>query len=332
MLKKTVLVLFAVLMGGVLADAHEEEFKLINHLRYYKTMYDAHEADELMRIPYGLKPENVGGEDQDSKKECQGVPMAFRPTENSDEVWILDSINRGLKLFKSGKLLKHIKIKQEMGFISDFAFNKKGKIALLNQNVGNVYIINDNGNLIKNISGFQCANSLEFVSENTLLIDSPLSHGKVKLSIDGDLLGVYESDQTLSVYSSEKGVWGLDCYGGQVAKLFVRPNNGKTIKVIAEFPYKDYEDVEYKGGNIYGFDKDGNIYFGLVACNPEGIIYRDRIYKCNQNGKVLKEIDVLSKPFMSPNLPRHRVACPDGRVLTFHSFEDNYYLYTYSMK
>jgi hypothetical protein len=106
-----------------------------------------------------------------------------------------------------------------------------------------------------------------------------------------------------------------------------------SIVKRAEIPFKDYEDVEYKGGNIYGFDKEGNIYFGLVACDPNGIIYRDRIYKADQNGNIINTLDVLDKPIISPHLPRHRIACPDGRILTFFSEEDKtYYLLTYSLK
>jgi hypothetical protein len=335
MLNKAIIAVAAVLisLSASVSIAQEEvEYKMINHLRYYKTMDKAVNSDELMRITYGSKSGNVGGHEQDVKQQANGLPMAFRPTETPDEVWVLDSINRGLKLFKAGKLVRMVFINKEMDFIHDFAISKDGKIAFLNQHTGKVYITNNKGDLINSFSGFESAISIEFATDKTLLIVSPLAGGVVKVSVDGAPLGIYEADQTLSNFSNSKGLWGLECYGGQVAKLYVRNEAANSVKVIAEFPFKNYKDVEYKGGNIYGFDKEGNVYFGLIACDPNGIIYRDRIYKCNQEGKVLKEMDVIDRPVMSPGLPRHRIVGPDGRILTFHTNGDTYYLYTYTLK
>ena len=169
------------------------------------------------------------------------------------------------------------------------------------------------------------------------MVDSPTSKGMVRITTDGKILGIYECDQTLSSYSSEKGIWGIEAFGTTSAKLFVRdakfPSDKSKIKVIAEFPFKDYEDVKYNGGEIYGFDKEGNVYLGLVACNPVGVIYRDRIYKCTQDGKVLKYLDVIDNPVLSPDIARHRLACPDGRILTFTSDEVEFYsLHYYDLR
>ena len=315
---------------------HEEqnivEFKMINGLRYFKTMSEAVPSKELMSIEMGAGAENVGGAHQDPNHATGGLPMAFRPTANKDEVWILDSINGGLKLFKSGKLQKNINIK-ELGIVQDFAFSPDGsKIALLNANTGKIYITDNNGKVKNTISGpaYGSAISIEFENDKELLVISPLSRGVIKVSIGGAPLGVYEGDQSLSNFSSEKGLWGIDCSNPTNAKLYVQ--KGSSPKVLAEFPFAEYKEVEYKGGNIYGFDADGNVYFGLIACDLNGIIYRDRIYKCNQYGEILKELDVLDDPILSPELPRHRIVCPDGDIMTFYSNELVYSIRIYSMK
>ncbi len=318
------------------ADNHKvAEHKLINNLRYYKTMYDAIPYNQFMRIEIGSKPENVGGFEQDKRNMSGGLPMAFRPTDNPEEAWILDSINDSLKLFKSGKLVRRISL-SAMGFVDDFAMATTGQMAFLNRSKGEVYVTDDKGDIKNTIKGFEYANSIEFASNNDLLIISPMAKGVVRVSLEGTSLGLYEADQSLSNYSSEKGVWGLECYGGTLAKLYVRTTDftfDNPVKVVAEFPLKAYPGVEYKGGNIYGFDAEGNVYFGLIACDPDGIIFRDRIYKCDQNGKVLKEMDVIDKAVRSPELPRHRIVCPDGRIMTFYSDESKYYyLNKYTLK
>lgn len=332
MLKKSVLAVTAgIICSFNLAFAQESDFKLINNLRYNKIMYDAVPYTQVMKIAIGSKLENVGGFEQDKRGMSGGLPMAFRPTPKNDSVWVLDAINDYLKLFKSGKPIKSISLKK-MGFVTDFAFNSEGKMAFLNQNTGNIFITDEKGNITRTINGFESALSIEFANNKELLVFSPLSGGVVRLSINGEILDIYKGDQSLSNYSSEKGLWGLECYGGTVAKLFVIDFVTKKKKILAEIPFNKYKDVEYKGGNIYGFDEKGNVYFGLTACNPDGIIYRDRIYKCNQNGKILKEMDVIDKPVRSPDLPRHRVVCSDGRIMTFYSDETDFYsLHTFPM-
>lgn len=345
MLKKTVLaiatgIICSLSVPVIYAHEHEKEnvveHKMINTLRYYKTMYEATPDTEFMRIAFGSKPENVGSYQQDKRHMSYGFPMAFRPTKNPDEAWLLDSINDSLKLFKSGKLIRKVDLSR-MGFVTDFAMNSIGEMAFLNASKGTIYITDKDGKIKNTFSGFESALYMEFASDKDLLIKSPLSKGVVRISIEnGAVLGVYEGDQSISCYSSAKGIWGIKASGGTIAKLFVRTTNftfDNPETIIAEFPLKAYEGVEYKGGEIYGFDAEGNIYFGLIACDMNGIIFRDRIYKCDQNGKVLKEMDVLAKPVMSPGIPRHKIACPDGRIMTFFSDELKYfYLNMYTLK
>ena len=315
--------------------AHEVEFKVINQQKVFKTMYEAVPYTQFMQIGIGSNADNVGGFEQDERHTSSGLPMAFRPTNNPDEAWILDAINDSLKLFKSGKLIRKINL-DKMGYITDFAMNKSGQFAFLNQQKGNIYITDSKGEIKATLTGFENALSLEFSSEKELLVKSPMAGGVIRVSTEGTMLGLYEGNQSLSNYTSEMGLWGLECSGGTIAKLFVIEPSQDIIpkkRIVAEFPFADYKDVEYKGGGIYGFDAEGNIYFGLVACDPDGIIYRDRIYKCNQDGKVLKEMDVTGLAVRSPDLPRHRVVWSEDKVMTFYSDElKNYYLEEFNLK
>ena len=334
MFKKSLLTIIALvcLLNASVCNAEEAvaEHKMINGLRYYKTMYEAKTSSETMRLQMGSRSNNVGGHHEDIKEQTEGLPMAFRPTVNKDEAWILDSINGGLKLFKAGQLKRYVSLK-EFGIIQDFAISKDNKLlAFLNAKTGFVYVTDERGKLKNSFGGFGSALSIEFASDNTLLIISPLSKGVVQVSTEGAPLAIYEADQSLSNFSTEKGLWGVDVFDQTKAKLYVR--KGSTVKVVKEIVFDEYKDVEYKDGKIYGIDADGNICFGLVACDSNGIIYRDRIYKCNQNGRILKELDVIDEPILSPELPRHRIVCPDGDVMTFFCNEEVYAIRIYSMK
>ena len=214
MIKKSLLTLAvcgACLINTSICFAEEDvaEHKIINHLRYYKTMYDAKPSTEVMKIHMGARSENVGGHNEDLKAETEGFPMAFRPTVNKDEAWILDSINRALKLFKAGKLKRFISLK-EFGLIQDFAISKDNKLlAFLNAKTGEVFVTDDKGKLKNSFTGYAYALQIEFDSNNDLLIVSPLSKGVVHVSKEGAPLGIYEADQSLSNFSTEKGRFWL---------------------------------------------------------------------------------------------------------------------------
>ena len=336
MLKKsllTIAVCSVCLINSSIGFAEEAiaEHKMINGLRYYETMYNAKPSTEIMRLKMGSRSENVGGHNEDIKEQTEGLPMAFRPTVNKDEAWILDSINGALKLFKAGKLKRYISLKDFGGIIQDFAISKDNKLfAFLNAKTGMVYVTDERGKLKNSFPGYESALSIEFTTNNDLLIVSPLARGVVQVSNEGAPLGIYEADQSLSNFSTEKGLWGIDCFEPTKAKLYVR--KGSNVKIVKEFVFDKFKDVEYKGGNIYGIDADGNVSFGLIACDSNGIIYRDRIYKCTQDGKVLKELDVIDDPILSPELPRHRIVYPDGDVMTFFCNELEYAIRVYSMK
>ena len=146
MLKKSVIAIATGIICslGVSIGFAEVEYKIIDQSRCFKTMYNAVRYTQFMQIGIGSKPENVGGFEQDLRHTSSGLPMAFRPTKNPDEAWILDSINNSLKLFKAGKLVRNIKL-EDMGFLTDFAMNNSGEFAFLNQQTGKIFITDDKG-------------------------------------------------------------------------------------------------------------------------------------------------------------------------------------------
>lgn len=325
----TVVLAFAVTSIGIAA---EQNYRIINGLQYHKIMYRAVASEELMTIKFGFASENLGGYEQDVKRVTEGFPPAFREGSSSDEVWILDSVNSAIKLFKAGKFVKKIDLKN-MGNVTDFALSKDGKFAVLNQFTGYVFVIDQNGKVLSVMTGFSYATSLEFANEKELLITHPMAGGIARVSMEGALIELYEGDETLSNHSNDQGLWGLECAGLKKAKLFVRTGvEPADFRVVAEIPFATYRNVEYKGGKIYGFDASGNVYFGLIACDPNGVIYRERLYKCNTNGKILKEKDILDRPgMMAPRAPRHRIVRKDGKIVAFSASGKGYTLYKWDM-
>ena len=96
-----------------------------------------------------------------------------------------------------------------------------------------------------------------------------------------------------------------------------------------QYPEKLEPVFAFKGRYIIlkGGRSSAKSHFGLVATDPDGIIYRERLYKCSPDGKILSEKDVIAPlPAMSPSLPRHRVVTPDGTVIGFYADGKNYYL------
>lgn len=340
MLKKTLLAVAIGIIGlsGMPAYAQEAQenqetnYTLIGDFKYNEIMLNANRSNVWAQFEFGTKPENVGGTQQDPGHFTEGFPPAFRGGSFEKEVWILDANNNALKLFENGKLKKNIDIKY-VGHAFDFAISQDNKnMVFLDRTSGNVYVADKDGKQTAKVSGFEYATSVEFNHKNEILVVHPMGQGIVKLGLDGKEIAKYSADQTTSNFENEKGLWGLDGVHTNTIKLFVRTGvDPKDVKVLAEFPFKEYKDVEYKGATIFGFDKKGNVYFGLVACDPNGVVYRDRLYKCDQNGKVLKEMDVIDQSLLSPNVPRHRLVNKFGRVIALDADVEKFYIRGWNM-
>ncbi|NCB37303.1 MAG: hypothetical protein EOM80_00905 [Erysipelotrichia bacterium] len=332
MLKKITLIcvlVFSVLVAG----ASEPEFKMINALNYHKSMFAASQADVYLKIPFGKELANVGGCNEDPDVTSEGVPWAFRMVDGG-KVWVLDSLNGLLKLFTpDGKVERSVSLTDFGQVVKDFAVAPDGSFAFLNAVTGYVYQAGADGKRISEIEGFNSANSIEFSPDGDLLIDHPIMQAILRFGSNGEIKEQYVCDETLSLYGDASGTLiGLKI-DERLAELYLRTvASPATQVVLASFPYtEEHEGVRYVGGKILGKDAAGNIYLNLVACDNNGNIYRDRLYRCSNEGKNLGELDVLTVPFLAPDLPRKRVVCPDGRIMGYYTDDKNYVLCVYSI-
>ncbi|EKD83693.1 MAG: hypothetical protein ACD_39C00517G0002 [uncultured bacterium] len=335
MIKKILLfiaVLFAVVAPVVAAD--DADCKLINSLNYHKGMFDAVKSEVFLKIPLGSGSAAVGGDEQDTERYTSGVPFAFRPAENGG-VWVLDSVNKALKLFgKDGAVLQNISIAQFGPVVRDFAFDGKNGFWLLSAVDGFIYRIDMTGKLVSQIEGFSGARAIETGVLEELLVDMPTMSSVLRFSNDELLKEQYPGDESLSMIEGVGGKLLVFDISEKLARLQLRNIASPAENIpLAEFPL-DIEDpaVKYVSAQVIGHDNDGNLYLSLTACHEtSGAIYRDRIYRCTAAGKILAQKDIIMFPCLSADLPRERVVTADGKVMTYYVDGNDYVLAVYSL-
>ncbi len=341
MLKKFIVLAFCALLS-IAGHAQEtagvasgSEFKTINGLIYHKSMFEATPSVDYLKIPFGREENNVGGQDQDSETNAAsyGVPWAFRMVDGG-KVWVLDTLNRNLKLFRQdGSVERTVSIASFGQMVIDFAIAPDGRMAFLNNVEGFIYLVDAKGEKVSEIEGFGGARAIEFGKNGELLVSHPVMQAVLRFEANGELKEQVVGDQGLSLFANAEGqLYGLeirelgaDLYSRTVA-------SPAATLVLSTYPYEEgHPGVTYAGGEIIGQDASGNIYFNLVACHEMGQIFRERIYRCSADGKKTGELDILTMPHLAPDLPRKRVVCPDGRIMSFYPEEKNYVLCTYTI-
>jgi hypothetical protein len=310
---------------------------MINDLQYHKNMENAQRSKEVLKVAFGAKEDEVGGFMQDSGRYTEGYPWGFRKDDQGD-FWVLDSINKKLKLFnEESTFVRSIDIEHLGVNVIDFAIYPDGEevvFAFLNKISGEIFFTDPLGQVKNKFEGFVTANSIEFTRNGELLVDLPIAQGVVKIAQDGQLRGIYKGDGTLSmVEARDGGLYGLE-FEDKKAKLFHRKDYPETARVdLATFEYElnHHLDVWFAGGTIYGYDAEDNIYLGLVVCDIRGVIYRERIYKCDPNGKELAHVDTISIPVLSGANPRKKFIARDGKMYFHYHDEENYYVGVHSV-
>lgn len=308
---------------------------MINNLKYHKNMAAAQMPSLLYEIPFGNEKDEVGGFLQDLERYTEGMPWTFRPV-SEDKVWVLDSVNKRLKLFGKDNKVENQIVLAEMGLnIMDFAVYKNDTFAFFNNVSGEIFVTDKNGEIKNVLKGFVTATSMEFNSKGELLVALPVAKGKVCVDQVGQLRGIYAGNQTLSIIESTAGgLYGLQ-FADKKAELFIQKDyNATSTLKIAEFEYEliHSKDVWFSGGEVYGCDEKGNVYVGLIVCDIDGIIYRERIYKCTPEGKKLGSVDIISSPVLAPAAPRKRVIASNGQILTANYSEDLYMISYHEIK
>lgn len=319
----------------IVADGPSEPI-MINDLQYHKNMVNAQKSKETLSIPFGTGDNEVGGFMQDSGRYTEGYPWTFRQTDDGS-FWVLDSINKKLKLFTvAGELVRFIDIAHMGANVLDFAVYSdvdKEVFAFFNRITGEIFFTNEEGQVQNSFKGFTTGNSIEFTRNGELLVDLPVAQGIVRIAQDGQLRGIYKGDETLTIVEArDGGLYGLE-FEDKKAKLFHRKDYPEDSKVyLAEFEYElsHHMEVWFSGGNIYGCDADGNIYLGLVVCDIRGVIYRERIYKCDANGKELAHLDTITIPVQSGTNPRKKLIARNGKMYYHYHDEENYMIGVHS--
>ena len=341
MLKKLsvlVICLFVSVAGLAVEDAgiaSETEFKFINNLSYHRSMFDATPSVDYLKIPFGTATAQVGGQDQDSLEEpfTYGVPWAFRMVDGGS-VWVLDSLNHELKLFKAdGNVEKSVSIASYGQKIIDFAVAPDGSFAFLDNVAGYINVVGADGEVKNVIEGFSGARAIEFSRNGDLLVSHPVMQAVLSFGADGELKEQFVGDQGLSLFAdSSERLFGLEIEELNADFYLRTVASPAEILVLAKLPYAEkHEGVSWAGGEVLGLDAAGNVYLCLVACHEEGHIFRERLYRFSPEGQLLGELDILTIPHLAPDLPRKRVVCPDGRVMGFYPTEDHFVLCTYTI-
>lgn len=329
--KMVVLFLLVLIAAPGTYGADEASFKLINALNYHKSMFNALKPSSLVKFRLGESANSIGVSEQDEERYTAGVPFAFRATAEGN-VWILDSANKALKLFSmNGSLLKNLSLSKFGPVIRDFAFAEKSGFWLLNPVDGFIYRTDLAGKLVSNIEGFSDARAIEVSDGGELLVDMPTLASVLRFGKNETLKEQYECDESLSLIEGTGGkLLGLEMHDRQV-ELFLRNLASPAQKIVlAKFPLNvDDPTVTYAGAEILGKDAAGNLYLNLTACNEDGAIYRDRLYRCTVMGKILAQTDILVVACLAPDLPRQRVVTADGQVMCFYLEPDNYVLALY---
>jgi hypothetical protein len=98
------------------------------------------------------------------------MPWAFRPV-SEDKVWVLDSVNKRLKLFGKDNKVENQIVLAEMGLnIMDFAVYNNDTFAFFNNVSGEIFVTDKNGEIKNVLKGFVTATSMEFNSKANCLL------------------------------------------------------------------------------------------------------------------------------------------------------------------
>jgi hypothetical protein len=230
-------------------------------------------------------------------------------------------------------LVKQVPIGKFGTIVRDFTVGKDDDFWLLNNIEGFIYHIDKAGKLIQEIEGFQGALSIESSSNGGVFVDLPESSAVLSFGKNHLLDKEYSNDGTLAlIEDSYSKLLGLRLEEKKV-ELYLRTLASPASSIVlAEFPLKiDEPTVTYAGAEIIGKDSNGNVYLSLAACNENGAIYMDRLYKCSVSGKILAQKDILTIPFLGPDLPRRKIVTPKGEVITFYATDKEYRLVKYSL-
>ncbi len=329
-----VMVLMLVVSMGAFAAP---EVTTVNNLRFEKTVAaKAIKPEPYLKLAFGRDDATIGGSNEDEQKRTEGCPYSFLPQADGS-VWLLDAVNRKIKHFaKDGKLLAAVAYaeKDEKMVMRDLALLPGGNFVAIAVNDGKVVVLDAKGAVTCEIEGLHDAWSLGVDKAGNALINVPVMQAVLRFNDKGELLERYDGCSELSVVTDEKGAPYWLKSDDQNAELLKVTAASPTATVsLAKFPLDVPAEAKahYVSTKVLGTDAKGQIYVELVATDDDGVIHRQRVARLDAEGKVLTQADILPIPYLAPDLPRHLMVMPDGRLMGFSVDEKNYQLHTYTL-
>ncbi|MBF0406782.1 MAG: hypothetical protein HQM10_05490 [Candidatus Riflebacteria bacterium] len=312
---------------------------MTNQQRYIAPLASSAQVPELlMKIPFGEGESEVCGYIQDVDRITNGIPYSFMVLEN-ESAWILDSIAGKLKLFsKNGSLVSKIQLAtatdEKITLIADFAQAPQNGFYVYSAFDGLVKRISNAGETIVEIEGLNDSLCIGRDKRGNVLVKNLIKGGLFRFNPSGEIIDLYQGQKDLSVYSDINGLpYGIRGENDTSASLFKSSCASPAAEIqIASFSIgtSTAKDVHIVNRKILGTDALWNIYVEITACDNDGIIHFNKFFKVSPEGKILSSIDFINpKTVISPDLPRHRVVSPQGKIIAFEVTEKYYSLVYY---
>jgi hypothetical protein len=312
----------------------------VHHQRLEQTLASsALEPELLLSLPFGKAPAQVAGAAEDEKRLTDGVPYAFRVAADSS-IWLLDSANGALKRFSPvGTLLGSVPLpgvsSHTMPIYKDFAFGPQQNLYLYCSTDKKVYLVKPSGEIIVEIEGLGDTQRIESDPQGNLVVENPVLGGVLRFSPAGTLIektapglaGTAFTDSQGRLYILERG----ETTGTLQRLIDIKANTRETLATFSlELPPE--RQVVIAGLKLIGTDASGNCYILLFGTDSDGVLHAQRVYTIAPDGTLMNRRNILTIPFLSPDLPRHFAIAPDGRLIAFSANETHYRLLKYSLK
>ncbi len=293
--------------------------------------------EDFLKIPFGKGPEQVGGDNEDTKHMTEGVPYTFLPIKDGS-VWVLDSINQSVKRFDpKGALVTDIPFGKLHGdkpsIVRDFCPAPEDGAYLLCATDGKIERVDANGKLVLEIEGLRDAWSIGADPKGNVLVNHPAMNALLRFNPQGEILEKYDSMPDVGPFCDKDGKpYGMRAEESRVVLFKVTVASPAATVDLAEILLDLPKDrgAHFVSQKVLGTDSSENVYVEVTACDDDGVIHKSKLVRFDPSGKLLKQMDYRPIPFLSPDLPRHMVVTPDGEVMCFRVEEKNFVLCTYS--
>ncbi|HNW35772.1 MAG TPA: hypothetical protein PKM25_12615 [Candidatus Ozemobacteraceae bacterium] len=309
--------------------ASAEPFKtvLVNGMQYESALASSAIAHtDICAIPYGPADNNVGGDKQDAGHRTEGAPTAFRPVADGS-FWLLDTVNQKMKHFAAdGKLIASLGFPGSGGknfvYMRDLAVIPTGGFYLYNSTDGIVERVDAKGVSAVQIEGLPDSSEIGVDSKGNMLVANPVMQSLLRFNPEGELIEKYDGQTYLSpVVDSNDRPLGVKF--DEVQAELVRADTASPVAEvsIAKFPLELPKErkAHYVSAKLIGSDARHQVYLELVACDDNGVIHQQRVLRLSSEGKVISQADLLVIPYLAPDMVRHLIATPDGKLFGFRS-------------